>query len=600
MDGDEVKVTVYASRKGKSLEGEVVEILQRAGNKIIGTYMETKSFGYVIPDNKKFTRDLYIIKGESKDAKQSDKVIAEFVRWESEYMNPEGVISEVLGDPFKPGIDMYLVERAYDLPQDFSENVIKEISETGFSIPDSEIKKRTDLRDKLIFTIDPEDAKDFDDAASLDILENGNYLLGVHIADVSYYIKEDSAVDEEAFKRGTSVYFPDRCIPMIPEKLSEEVCSLKPNEDRLAFSIFIEINNEGKVINYKLDETIIRSSFRLSYEEAQNIINTKENSDIGKNISAMSELSTILKNIRIKNGSLDFDLPEIKFSFDPFGILKDIKPKLRLKSHSLIEEFMLTANKLVTEYISEKSKEQKIPFIYRIHDKPDKKKIDEYVRLLKLMGIKHSGFRRPSPKSFQRILEKIADKPEERLIGEATLRTMMKAEYSPKNIGHFGLAFKKYTHFTSPIRRYPDLIVHRILKSCLKGEEKEMAQIMKIKLNHICSYASEMEKRAVEAEREAVKIKQLQYMKNRLGDEFYGIISGVRPYGLFIEIEDILAEGLVHIRDLEDDYYNYDEDTFSLTGLHTGKNYRLGDKVKVQVVKVSLEEKQLDLVLAPK
>jgi len=327
------------------------------------------------------------------------------------------------------------------------------------------------------------------------------------------------------------------------------------------------------------------------------MIDKKDDSEIGKNIRLMLELANILKKNRMKNGSLDFDLAEIKFSFGPLGILNDIKPKPRLASHNLIEEFMLMANKLVTEYIIEESKEQKIPFIYRIHDKPDRKKIEEYVKLLKIVGIKTPTFKRPTPKSFQKILEQVANKPEERLIGEATLRTMMKAEYSPKNIGHFGLAFKKYTHFTSPIRRYPDLVVHRILKLCLKGQEKSMILNMKMKIKDICRHSSDMEKRAIEAEREAVKVKQLQYMKNRLGDEFYGIISGVRPYGIFVEIEDILAEGLVHIRNMDDDYYNYDEDSLSLYGLYTGKSYRLGDRINVQVVNVNLEDKQLDLIL---
>ena len=599
MDGDTVKTEIYASRRGKSLEGEVVEVIKRAKKKIIGTYMESKSFGYVIPDDKKFLRDLYIIKGKNKGAKQGDKVVAELIKWESEYMNPEGIIKEVLGDPFKPGIDITLIERAFELPRDFPVKVKKEIKLLDFKILDSEIKNRINLRDKFVFTIDPEDAKDFDDAVSLIMLENGNFLLSVHIADVSYYVKENTATDEEAFKRGTSVYFPDRCIPMLPKKLSEDICSLKPNKERLTFTVFMEINAKGEVIKYKLAETVIKSKFRLTYEKAQKLIDDKKDSELGKTILMMSDLAKVLKKNRIKKGSLDFDLPEIKFSFDPLGIIEEIKPKPRLDSHNLIEEFMLMANKIVTQYVEEKSNElkSKIPFIYRVHEKPDKKKIEEYANFLKIIGIKFTNFQRPTPKSFQKILEKVKNKPEERLVGEITLRTMMKAEYSPKNIGHFGLAFKKYTHFTSPIRRYPDLVVHRILKSCLKEEEKDMAVKMKSKLNDICRHSSDMEKRAEEAEREAIKIKQLEYMKGKLGEEFDGIISGVRPYGLFVEIEGILAEGLVHIRSIDDDNYHYNEETFSLIGHYSSKTYRLGGKVKVQVARVNLEDKQLDLVI---
>ncbi|NVM02923.1 MAG: ribonuclease R [Candidatus Helarchaeota archaeon] len=599
IDGDTVKVEVYASRRGKSLEGEVVEVLERAKNKIIGTYMEAKSFKYVIPDDKKFTRDLYIIKGKNKGAKPGEKVIAEFVKWESEYMNPEGIVKEVLGDPFKHGLDMTLIERAFELPRDFPAKVKREIKSSDFSTPDSEFKNRIELRNKLIFTIDPEDAKDFDDAVSLEMLENGNFLLSVHIADVYYYVRENTAIDKEAFKRGTSVYFPDRCIPMLPKKLSEDVCSLKPKKDRLSFTVFMEINPNGEVVDYKLAETVIKSKFRLTYENAQKLIDGKEDSALGKTLWMMSDLAKLLKKNRIKNGSLDFDLPEVKFSFDPLGIIKEIKPKPRLDSHILVEEFMLMANKVVTQFIEKKANElrTKIPFIYRIHEKPEKKKVEEYANFLKIIGIKFSELNRPTPKSFQRILKKVKDRPEERLVGEVTLRTMMKAEYSPKNIGHFGLAFKKYTHFTSPIRRYPDLVVHRILKSCLKGEEKDTAVRMKIKLNDICRHSSNMEKRAEEAEREAIKIKQLEYMKDKVGDVFNGIISSVKPYGLFVEIEGILSEGLVHIRSMDDDYYHYNEEKISLNGQYSGKTHRLGGKVKVQVARVNLEEKQLDLMI---
>ena len=599
MDGDTVKIEVYSTRKGKSLEGEVIEVIKRAKKKIIGTYFEKKSIGYVIPDDEKLTKDLYIIKGKNKNAKPGEKIIAEFFQWESEFMNPEGIIKEVLGSPNKSETNITILERSFDLPKDFPAKLKKEIIGLNDSIPFSELKKRIDLRDKLIFTIDPEEAKDFDDAVSIEKYDNGNFLLSVHIADVSYYVKENTATDEEAFKRGTSVYLPEKCIPMLPKKLSENVCSLKPKKDRLTFSVFMKINEKGELINYRIAETVINSKNRLTYEKAQKILETKKDSKIGKTLSIMYDVAKMLKKNRIKNGSLDFDLPEIKFLFNSAGIIETITSEPRFETYDIIEEFMLLANKTVTDYVEKiaEKKKIKIPFIYRVHDRPDKKKIEDYANFLKLMGIKFSDTKRPSPKSFQKILEKSKGKPEEKLIGEITLRTMMKAEYSPKNIGHFGLAFRKYTHFTSPIRRYPDLIVHRILKSCKQEKEQEMAKRMILNLSDICKHSSEMEKRAEEVEREAIKIKQLEYISDKLGDEFYGIISGVKPYGIFVEIEGILVEGLVHIQSMIDDHYNFNENLFSLKGRYSGKTYKIGNKVKVQVVKVNLIEKQLDLIL---
>ncbi|MCK4965536.1 ribonuclease R [bacterium] len=599
MDGDSVKVEVYAGRRGKSLEGEIVEIVERKHKKIIGTYMEAKSIGYVIPDDKKFTRDLYIVKGKSKKAKPGDKVVAECTKWESEHRNPEGIIKEVLGDPSKPGIDMAIVRRLYDITGEFPEQVKKEIKDGEFAIPKKEYKRRKDLRNNLIFTIDPEDARDFDDAVSLEKLSNGNYYLSVHIADVSFYVRENTVVDKEAFNRATSVYFPDKCIPMLPRKLSENICSLKPDEDRLVFSVFMEITPEGELVNYEIAESVIKSVFRLTYKKAQKILDKKQDSDVGRMLLLMSDLADILKKERMKNGSLDFDLPEVMFSFDPFGVIQEIKKKQKLKCHDIVEEFMLMANKSVTEYIDNKSREQrgKIPFIYRIHDKPSKEKTDEYVKFLKVMRLHSKEIKRPTPKIFQRVLDKVKGQPEERIVSEITLRTMMKAEYSPGNKGHFGLAFKRYTHFTSPIRRYPDLVVHRILKSCLNNSEKEYSQKMERTLSSICKHSSEMERKAVEAEREAIKIKQLEYMLEKVGEEYAGVISGVMHFGLFIVIEGILAEGLVHIRNMDSDYFQYNESTYTLTGQHTGKTYRLGDVVKVKVTRVNMEEKQLDFVL---
>ena len=405
---------------------------------------------------------------------------------------------------------------------------------------------------------------------------------------------------EEAFNRATSVYFPDKCIPMLPRKLSENICSLKPDEDRLAFSVFMEITPLGELVNYEIAESVIRSTFRLTYKKAQKILDKKQDSDVAKMLFLMSDLADILKKERIKNGSLDFDLPEVMFSFDPFGVIQEIKEKQKLKSHDIVEEFMLTANKTVTEYIDNQSREQRerIPFIYRIHEKPSKEKIDEYIKFLKIMRLPSKEIKRPNPKTFQRILDKVKGQPEERIVSEITLRTMMKAEYSPGNKGHFGLAFKRYTHFTSPIRRYPDLVVHRILKSCLNSSEKEYAQRMKRTLSSICKHSSEMERKAVEAEREAIKIKQLEFMREKVGEEYTGVISGVMHFGLFIVIEGILAEGLVHIRNMDSDYFQYNESTYTLTGQHKGKTYRLGDVVKVKVTRVNMEEKQLDFVLA--
>ncbi|MFC1557821.1 ribonuclease R [candidate division KSB1 bacterium] len=599
MDGDTVKAEVYAGRRGKSLEGEIVEIVERKHKKIIGTYMEAESYGYVVPDDKKFTRDLYIVKGKSKKAKHGDKVVAECTKWESKNRNPEGVIKEVFGDLSKPGVDMAIVRSSYDIIGEFPDAVKKEIKDGEFAIQKKEYKRRKDLRNDLIFTIDPEDARDFDDAVSLEKLSNSNYYLSVHIADVSYYVREETTVDKEAFNRATSIYFPDKCIPMLPKRLSEDICSLRPDEDRLTFGVFMEITSRGELVNYEIAESIIKSKFRLTYKKAQKILDKKQDSGVAKMLLLMSDLADILKKERIKNGSLDFDLPEVMFSFDPFGVIQEVKKKQKLKSHDIVEEFMLMANKAVTEYIYNKSREQResIPFIYRIHDKPSKEKTDEYVKFLKVMRLHSKDIKKPTPKIFQRILDKVKGQPEERIVSEITLRTMMKAEYSPGNKGHFGLAFKRYTHFTSPIRRYPDLVVHRILKSCLNSSEKEYIQRTKRTLSFICKHSSEMERKAIEAEREAIKIKQLEFMQEKVGEEYTGVISGVMHFGLFIVIEGILAEGLVHIRNMDSEYFQYNESTYTLTGQQTGKTYRLGDVVRVNVIRVNMEEKQLDFIL---
>ncbi|MFQ6112964.1 MAG: ribonuclease R [bacterium] len=601
LNKDTVRVQLFAQPKGKSPEGRVVEVVKRARQNIVGTYRKTKRYGFVVPDDIKLTRDIFIHDVDNLNAKSGQKVVVKIEYWKDERMNPEGEIVEVLGFPDEPGVDVISVAKSFDLPTSFPRKAEEEAEAMPQTITAEELSRRLDLRDEVCFTIDPEDAKDFDDAVSIKTLDNGNYELGVHIADVSYYVKENSAIDKEALKRGTSVYLVDRVVPMLPEKLSNQICSLWPNEDRLTLSCIMEVPENGKVVDYQIVESVIRSKHRFNYEEVQEVIQNKNPElPFTEQILQMHKLSQILIRGRQRLGSLDFDLPEVKVKLDESGFPVEIKKRERLASHRLIEDFMLLANRTVTEHIALHMRENSRvpPFIYRIHEEPDKEKMDDFKKFVRALGHPIDPNKKVTAKLLSQFLDEIRGTPEEVIVEDLMLRSLMKARYSTDNVGHFGLAFKYYTHFTSPIRRYPDLAVHRLLKKYQGGFDYDRAKALKNKLERIAKTSSEREIVAMEAERESVKMKQVEYMQRHLGDEFDGIISGVVPFGIFVEITDLLVEGLVHISDLEDDYYFHDEKNYQLIGQNSQKTYRLGDPVKVRVVRVDANERVVDFVLA--
>ncbi len=598
------RVVVRLHRSGarrKAPEGMVIRVLERALKSLVGTYRRHKSFGFVDPDDPKITRDIYIAPQDAKGAKEGQKVVAKIVNWESPHLNPEGKISEVLGYPEDPGLDILSIIKGHGLPIDFADDVLEDAEKIPLKIPPEEIERRTDLRDIVCFTIDPEDARDFDDAVSLEIKENGNFLLGVHIADVSYYVKEKSTLDQEALARGTSVYLVDRVIPMLPENLSNDVCSLRPDEDRLTMSVLLELDGAGDVQDYQIVESVIKSRVRLTYQQAQAVIIGDDDNagskalGLKEHLCAMQSLSKILIAKREGRGSIDFDLPEAKVILDEDGKPLDIRKVERLDSHRLIEEFMLLANSVVAEH----AESLNLPFMYRVHDSPDETKLEDFATFMKSLGYNFKLKDKITPGYVQGFLKRVEGKKGANLIFKLLLRSMKLALYSHVNIGHFGLAYRSYSHFTSPIRRYPDLMIHRILKDCQTGKlGDERREELVEHLPSISHIASQREQDATEAERDSIKIKQIEFMEERLGEEYWGVVSDVKPYGLFVELEDFMVEGLIHVRILEDDYYNFDDRTYMLVGRHTGKKYRLGDRLRVQVVRADRRSKQIDFMPA--
>ncbi|HDZ10974.1 MAG TPA: ribonuclease R, partial [Bacteroidetes bacterium] len=602
---DRVKVQLFAKPRRKELhaEGKVVEILERNQSNIVGIFREGKYFNYVVPDNLKIVWDILIPPKMDLKAKSGQKVVVKILEWEHSQLNPEGEIVEILGYPDESGVDVLSVAKSLDLPVSFSKTILEEAEKIPQKIPASEIDRRLDLREEEIFTIDPEDAKDFDDAVSLEILENGFYKLGVHIANVSFYVSEGHSLDNEALHRGTSVYLVDRVIPMLPERLSNEVCSLRPGEDRLTFSVIMILNRKGVVTDYEIRESIIRSKRRFSYEEVQEIIDSG-NGDFTETLRQMRDLGQLLRRKRIAEGSLDFETPEVKVILDDKGHPLEIRRVERLESHQLIEEFMLLANRIVALHVAfgkdhEQKKNRGLPFIYRVHPRPSQDKIRDFKNLVETLGHKFPGKKgQVGQKQLQKLLEQVKSTPEEIIVNNLMLRSMMKAEYSTKNIGHFGLGFSHYTHFTSPIRRYPDLQVHRLLKKYEGKITQDQKSLLEEKLSEVCKIASEQEIRALEAERKSIKMKQVEFMADKLGEEYFGIISGVVPFGIFVELEETLVEGLVHVKDLPDDHYFYDEKKFSMIGKNTGVTFRLGNRIKVKLVRVKPNENIIDFILA--
>jgi len=594
LHGDKVKVYVHAVKKGERLRGEIVEITERAKSNFVGTVKISAKFAFLLPDNPKMPVDLYIPLNALNGARDGEKAIGRITDWPADATNPFGEITDVLGMPGDNDTEMNAILAEYDFPLSFPKNVERDAEKISDTISEHEISKRRDFRDVTTFTIDPVDAKDFDDALSLRKLPNGNYEIGVHIADVSHYVIPGSALDDEAIKRATSVYLVDRVIPMLPEKLSNMVCSLRPKEDKLTFSAVFEMNDDAKVLNQWFGRSIINSDRRFTYEEAQQVIETGDG-DFADEINLLDRLAKKLRAERFKHGSIAFEKAEVKFLLDEKGNPTGVYVKEMKDSNKLIEDFMLLANRKVAEHIgkTEQGKKQRT-FVYRIHDNPSQEKLQQFVGFIGKFGY---GMKTSSGKeiaySMNKLMKDIHGKGEQNVIEQLAIRTMAKAIYTTENIGHYGLAFDFYTHFTSPIRRYPDVMVHRLLQHYLDGGHS----VNEEEYEEQCAHSSDMEKRAAEAERASVKYKQVQFMQDKTGQKFDGIISGVTEWGLYVELEENKCEGMVRLRDIDDDFYVFDEDNFCITGNLSGVKYQLGDKVRVKVKKVDLDRKQIDFFM---
>jgi len=585
--------------EGRRAEGEIIRILNRANQFVVGTFESSIHFGFVVPDDKKISNDIFIPKSEFNHAKTGQKVVVEITRWPEARRNPEGKIIEVLGYKNDPGTDILSVIKQFSLREDFPEEVMEEVKQIPDAVHYKEIERRRDLRNLNIVTIDGEDAKDLDDAVSIEKLANGNYKLGVHIADVSHYVSEKSALDKEAFRRGTSVYLIDRVIPMLPKKLSNGICSLNPNIERLTLSVFMEIDGSGKVVDYEIFESVIKTKARMTYTDVTRILEDedgellKQYKDLVQDLKLMKELALILREKRMNRGSIDFDFPEAKIILDEKGKPVEIIKYNYTISNKIIEEFMLVCNETIAEHMFWMN----VPFVYRVHEEPDPEKIESFNTLIYNLGYHLKGSTKIHPKALQQLLEKIKGKKEERIISTVMLRSLMKAKYSHENLGHFGLAAKYYCHFTSPIRRYPDLVIHRIIKESINGGINETREaFLKRFVQEAAKQSSEMEINAQEAEREIENFKKAEYMSDKIGEIFEGVISGVTSFGMFVELENTI-EGLVRISSMEDDYYIYDDKHYSLIGENKKKIYKIGDEVKVRVMRADTATRQIDFAL---
>ncbi|GEM68510.1 ribonuclease R [Sphingobacterium mizutaii NBRC 14946 = DSM 11724] len=594
LHNDIVKVHVYERKKGRKREGEVVEILQRAKTDFTGTIDISKSYAFFQPDDRKMLHDIFIPLDNLNGAKNGEKVLVSILEWPKNAKNPIGIVKSVLGKKGENNTEMNAILADFGFPLEFPKAVEDAANSISDTISAEEIAKRHDFRSTTTFTIDPADAKDFDDAISFKKLENGNYEVGIHIADVSHYVTPDSTLDKEAFERGTSVYLVDRVIPMLPERLSNNLCSLRPNEDKLCFSAVFELDEKANVMDQWFGRTVIHSDRRFSYEEAQEIIEGKED-ELSEAILKLNELAFILRDRKFKAGAISFESEEVKFNLDENGKPLGVYTKVRKEAHKLIEDFMLLANRKVAEFIGRMGKgKNKLPFVYRFHDVPNPETLTSFSLFASRFGHRLSiKTDKETAKSLNALMTKIEGSKEQNLLTSLAIRSMAKAIYTTKKTSHYGLAFDYYTHFTSPIRRYPDVMVHRLLQFYLDGGKNVNAE----HYEKMSEHSSQMEKKAAEAERASIKYKQAEFLQDQIGVEYTGIVSGVTEWGMYVEIEENKCEGMVRLRDITDDFYTLDEKNFAIIGQRKKKVYQLGDEVQIKVKKVDLEKRQIDFTL---
>lgn len=595
MNNDKVRIAFYAKRRGCEAEGEVIEILQRANDTFVGTLEVEKSYAFLVTENRTLANDIFIPKDKLKGGKIGDKAVVKVTEWPDKAKNPIGQVLDILGKAGDNTTEMHAILAEFGLPYVYPQSVEKAADKIPAEISAEEIARREDFRKVTTFTIDPKDAKDFDDALSIRPLKDGLWEVGVHIADVTHYVKEGSIIDKEAEKRATSVYLVDRTIPMLPERLCNFICSLRPNEEKLAFSAIFDITEKGEVRDSRIVHTVIESDRRFTYEEAQQIIETKEG-DFKDEILMLDTIAKALREKRFTAGAINFDRYEVKFEIDEKGKPISVYFKESKDANKLVEEFMLLANRTVAEKIGKAPKGKKPKVLpYRIHDLPDPEKLDNLAQFIARFGyrLRTSGTKTDVSKSINHLLDDIQGKKEENLIETVSIRAMQKARYSTHNIGHYGLAFDYYTHFTSPIRRFPDMMVHRLVTRYMDGGRS----VSETKYEDLCDHSSNMEQIAANAERASIKYKQVEFMSERLGQTYDGVISGVTEWGLYVELNENKCEGMIPIRDLDDDYYEFDEKNYCLRGRRKNRIYSLGDAITVKVARANLEKKQLDFAL---
>ena len=600
LNGDRVEVVLFPRRKGKEQEGEVIEVLERKKTEFVGILEVKPTFAFLNIDKKLLTHDMFIPLDKLNGGKDGQRCVGRIVEWASKEKNPIGEIVTVLGDVGNNDAEMHAILAEFGLPYSYPQEVEDAANEISDVIDAEEIGRRCDMRDVVTFTIDPRDAKDFDDALSIRKLETGLWEIGVHIADVTHYVTPDSIIDKEAYKRATSVYLVDRTVPMLPERLCNNICSLRPNEDKLAYSVVFHVDEFAEVKDYKICRTVINSNRRFTYEEAQQIIETGEG-DYAQEVLKLNELAKMLRVKRFAKGAIAFDRVEVRFEIDEKGKPLSVYFKEAKESNMLIEEFMLLANKTVAAHIGKPkavkgAKSKAKTFVYRVHDVPNPDKLENFSTFIKRFGykLKTTGKSEVVSAAINNLLDQVTGKREQNLIETLAIRSMAKATYTTENIGHYGLAFDYYTHFTSPIRRYPDMMVHRLLTRYLFDEGHS---VNKNEYEEYCEHSSDMEQLAASAERASIKYKQVEYMSERLGQVYDGVISGVTDWGIYVELNENKCEGMIPIRFLDDDYYEFDEKNYCIVGRHTGKRYQLGDELTVKIAKADLVKKQLDFVL---